>query len=57
MDKLARKRANCNCSIAGDVKLPSMEWTDGQGSILPNLTYGYSLNEVFIDEINCHFTN
>ena len=40
-----------NFIVAGDFNLPSIEWTNGQGSILPNLTYGYNLNEVFIDVI------
>ena len=54
IDKLIRKHQNCNFILAGDFNLPSIGWSDGQGTILPNPIYGYNLNEVFIDAINNH---
>ena len=36
----------------GDFNLPSIEWSDGQGTILHNPEYGHGLNKVFIDIIN-----
>ena len=54
LDKLARKHQNCNFILAGDFNLPSIKWSDGHGTILPNPTYGHNLNEVFIDIINNH---
>ena len=52
--KLIRRHQSCDFIIAGDFNLPSIEWNDGQGTILPNPTYGHNLNEVFIDTINNH---
>ena len=54
IDKLTRKHQNCNFILAGDFNLPGIEWTDGQGTILSNPTYGYNLNETFIDVLNNH---
>ena len=54
MDKLTREHQNCNFILAGDFNLPSIKWSNGQGTILPNPTYGHNLNEVFIDIINNH---
>ena len=52
IDKLTRKHQNCNFILAGDFNLPGIEWTDDQGTILSNPTYGYNLNENFIDVLN-----
>ena len=52
--KLMRRHQSCDFIIAGDFNLPSIEWNDVQGTILPNPTYGHNLNEAFIDTINNH---
>ena len=52
--KLTRQNQSCNFILAGDFNLPSIEWSDGQGTILPNPTYGHGLNEAFVDIINNH---
>ena len=49
-----RRHQSCDFIIAGDFNLPSIERNDGQGTVLPNLTYGHNLYEVFIDTINNH---
>ena len=54
IDMVKRKNPNCDIIVAGDFNFPSIEWNDGQGTILPNPTYGHNLNEVFLDTINNH---
>ena len=54
IDMVKRKNPNCDIIVAGDFNSPSTEWNDGQGTILPNPTYGNNLNEVFLDTIDNH---
>lgn len=54
IDMVKRKNPNCDIIVAGDFNFPSIEWNDGQGTILPNPTYGHNLNEVFLDTIDNH---
>ena len=43
-----RRQQSCNLIIVGDFNLPSIEWNDGQGTVLPNPTYGNNLNEALL---------
>ena len=36
----------------GDFNFPSVVWSDGQGLLNPNPTYGCELNNVFLETIN-----
>ena len=54
IDMVKRKNPNCDTIVAGDLNFPSIEWNDGQRTILPNPTYGHNLNEVFLDTIDNH---
>ena len=54
IDMVKRKNLNRDIIVTGDFNFPSIEWNKGQGTILPNPTYGHNLNEVFLDTIDNH---
>ena len=39
IDMVKSKNLNCDIIVAGDFNFPSIEWNDGQGTILPNPSY------------------
>jgi len=49
---LKRKNPNFDLIVVVISAFLSIEWNDGQGIILPNPTYGHSLNEIFIDTVD-----
>ena len=49
---LVKQNPCCNIILAGDFNLPSIKWDDGQGTVLPDPTYGCNLNDTFVDIVS-----
>ena len=39
-------------SLAGDFNFPDVAWSDGHSLVKPNPSYGYEINDLFLDFIN-----